>query len=153
MDVCSLTLIIKLSLVSANPLPISMLYTAEKLDINRGEVQFSFPFLEPLNKRESWEEGCHCGDPQWPPLVVWGSDYTACTVVQSPQKKLLSGRKLHRYSFADEHERNCRAQRAEVCMPVLTREFYAPLPLYWFCWLRPSQILLILSIEKGWLIF
>ena len=153
MDVCSLTLIIKISFVSANPPPISMLYPVEKLDVSRGEIQFSFPFLEPWNEREQKGEGCRCGDPPWPPLAVWWSDYTACTLVQSPWEKLLSDRKWHRYSFADQHERNFRAQRAEVRVPALTGVFYAPLPLYWFGWLRPSQILLIFSIEKGWLIF
>lgn len=71
--------------------------------------------------------------------------YSAITM----RKKMLSGRKWHMYSFTDQHVRDFRAHSAEVYVPALKVVFYAPLPLYWFCWLRPSQILLIFSLKKG----
>jgi len=52
MDICSLTLIIKISSVNAKPPLVSMLYPVQKLDVNRARIQFSSPFLEPWNKRE-----------------------------------------------------------------------------------------------------
>ena len=64
------------------------------------------------------------------------SEHTAYIVVQSPWQKLLTDSKWHTYSFTDQHVRNFRAHRAEVCVPALTGAFYASLLLYWFCWLK-----------------
>lgn len=64
---CALPLIIEIaSLLSAKTPPISLLYPDMKLDVNRGQTQFSFPFPELWNERKHYGESWCFGDPWWP---------------------------------------------------------------------------------------
>lgn len=125
MEVCPLPLITEVALVSAIPRS------------ETGHWQRSDTFCLLFQRGRKQEEGsCWFRNPwsQYSPVST--NEHTMYIVAQSPWQKLLSGSKWYTYSFTDQHVRNFRAHRAEVCVPALTGVFYASLLLYWFCWLK-----------------